>query len=75
MSELGRTEPVSIHHLRWIARRRERELQGLLDATWDHKRRAQILADEGLPPWTRGVRVEKVEALCWMILATEFRGH
>jgi hypothetical protein len=79
----GHTEVLSVHFLRRVARAREREIQGALDAVFagtggyalsrsgDHP----VLARFEVPPWTSGVRIEKAGLLQWAVVATEGPGH
>jgi hypothetical protein len=66
MSEL--TKVISVHPFRRTARRRERELQAILDLGQGHNL-------EGVPIWARGVRVEKAGALSYCVVATSYKGH
>jgi hypothetical protein len=69
MSGVGRTEAVSVHKFRRTARKRERRLQGALDAgVW-------IDDFNDIPGWTQGVRVEKIGRFCFAVIATEKPGH
>jgi hypothetical protein len=60
---------ISVHKLRFMARRKERRLQKLLDLG------APVHAEEGLPYWARGVRVQKAGRFQWAVVATVTRGH
>ncbi len=70
MSGVGKTEAVSVHKFRRTARKRERVLQGAL-----HYGYPSQLPSAGLPEWAHGVRVEKAGRFCWVVIATEKRGH
>jgi hypothetical protein len=67
------TKVLSVHKLRFMARLRERRIQGILNATgydrdWD-RRKLEV------PGWARGVRVEKAGRFQWAVVATTRKGH
>lgn len=88
MTGVGRTEAVSVHHFRRVARKRERQIQACLDGM----REGGISVPAGpdgetfalpqygapdvrLPLWARGVRVERIGWRCFAVICTEERGH
>lgn len=59
------------------ARRREHVFQGSLDywaRTGDTFERL-ALEKKGVPPWARGVRVERAGLFQWVLVATSTPGH
>lgn len=62
---------------RRLARRREREIQQLLDdrGLTQSEGAANELLDKGVPPWAKGVKVVKAGRFSWAVVATEARGH
>lgn len=79
MSGVGRTQAVSVHKLRRVARKRERMLQQVLAARTHFapagSNDTQDTPYGPLPLWARGVRVEKAGAFQWAVVLTEERGH
>jgi len=71
------SEIVSVHKVRFMARRKERELQERIEvaAGIGGKVLDQELRAVGLPPWTRGVKVEKAGAFQFAVVATRNEGH
>lgn len=77
---IGHTKVISVHHVRRVARSRERTLQAALDFGGpDAVRRFGVQTDlataAGWPVWARGVRVEKAGLFQWAVVATEGRGR
>jgi hypothetical protein len=79
-----RTEIASVHVFRRTARRRERELQGLIDGlARDRIRTDGPYFTVGLrsgdtvkvPVWARGARYQKAGLLQHAVVFTETRGH
>lgn len=68
MNGREKTQVISVHRLRRVARKKERELQYDLDG--GHSR-----IDLGLPAWTNGVRVEKAGFFQHAVVATSRKGH
>ena len=70
MSYGQKTEIISVHPFRRSARKHERDLQAVIDATEGYHHR-----DEAIPEWAKGVRVRKAGFFQWAVEATENRGR
>lgn len=77
-----RTEILSVHKLRFMARGREARLQRLLNQATDPRtpsavanRAKRELFDQNLPEWAKGARVRKAGRFQHVVEATEWRGH
>lgn len=71
---INRTQVLSVHKFRRVARRKERAITAELERSAHTPVWTTALLAE-LPNWARGVRVDKAGAFCWVCIATEDRGH
>lgn len=73
-----RTKILSVHIKRDKARKKERDIQSVLDVipkgTPQHIARENFLASEHVPDWAKGVRVRPAGPFS-ILEATEWRGH
>ena len=77
-----RTEIISVHKLRSMARGRENRLQRLINQAFDPNTPSAVRAKAGrqlmnddVPDWAKGVRVRKAGNFQHVVEATEWRGH
>lgn len=71
-------EVISVHKTRREARKRERQVQMVLDQAYaDDADPVALLALQtvGIPRWARGVRVQRAGFRQHEVRATEERGH
>lgn len=74
-----KTQIISVHPLRFDARRKERRLQALLDLVDTPSRTIRQkefheLHQAGVPSWAHGVRVRKAGHFQHVVEATERKG-
>jgi hypothetical protein len=79
VSGVGKTEAISVHKFRRVARHRERMLQQVLGERVYFAPVESVQTQDTpygpLPLWARGVRVERIGPFCFAVIATEERGH